>query len=103
MHYLREPFSDVPGYVEAPPTFVRGGYYDAMAALSKVNVGYGTFNGGQRQDPSQTGVSPRADYVMLRGFRGSNAYVNVANWSLGGLIPSDHNLVYADVTVPFLP
>jgi hypothetical protein len=102
MHYLREPFSDVGGYVEAPPTFVRGGYYDAMAALSKVNVGYATFNGGQRQDPSQTGVSPRADYIMLKGFRGSNAYVNVANWSLGGSIPSDHNLVYADVTVPFL-
>jgi hypothetical protein len=103
LHYLREPFGDVPGYVEAPPTFVRGGYYDAMAALNKVNINYPTFNAGQRQDAAQTGVSPRADYIMLKGFRSSNAYVNVANWSWGGSIPSDHNLVYADVTVPFLP
>ena len=26
--------------------------------------------------------APRADYLMLKGFRGSNAYVNVPNWSL---------------------
>jgi hypothetical protein len=103
LHYLREPFGDVPGYLEAPPTFVRGGYYDAMAALSKVNVGFPTFNGGQGQEASQTGVSPRADYIMLKGFRSSNAYVNVANWAPGGQPPSDHNLVYADVTVPFAP
>lgn len=103
LHYLREPFGDVAGQVEAPPTFVRGGYYDAMAALSKANIDYPTFNGGQHEDVAQTGVSPRADYIMLKGFRGSNAYVNVANWTYGGSIPSDHNLVYADVTVPFAP
>ncbi|MBW8750091.1 MAG: hypothetical protein JF565_01535 [Propionibacteriales bacterium] len=108
LHYLREPFTDTPGYVEAPPTLVRGGYYDAMAAVSKTNVGYQTFNGGNgttapHQDLSQSGVAPRADYIMLKGFRGSNAYVNVANWSLNGVTPSDHNLVYADVTVPFAP
>jgi hypothetical protein len=108
LHYLREPFNDVPGYVEAPPTLVRGGYYDAMAALSKANIAFGTFNGGdgttaERQAPVQSGVSGRADYIMLKGFRGSNAYVTVANWSWNGLTPSDHNLVYADVTVPFAP
>lgn len=103
LHYLREPFGDVAGQVEAPPTLVRGGYYDAMAALSKTNIDYPTFNGGQHEDVAQTGVSPRADYLMLKGFRGSNAYVNVANWTYGGSIPSDHNLVYADVTVPFGP
>ncbi|WP_457110112.1 hypothetical protein [Marmoricola sp. URHA0025 HA25] len=103
LHYLREPFGDVAGQVEAPPTFVRGGYYDAMAAVSKANIDYPTFNGGQHEDVAQTGVSPRADYIMLKGFRSSNAYVNVANWTYGGSIPSDHNLVYADVTVPFAP
>jgi len=103
LHYLREPFGDAPGQVEAPPTLVRNGYYDAMAALSKTNIDYPTFNGGQHEDVAQTGVSPRADYIMLKGFRGSNAYVNVANWTYGGSIPSDHNLVYADVTVPFAP
>jgi hypothetical protein len=108
LHYLREPFNDVAGYVEAPPTLVRGGYYDAMAALTKTNIAYSTFNGGngttaERQSPVQSGVSGRADYIMLKGFRSSNAYVNVANWSWNGIIPSDHNLVYADVTVPYAP
>jgi endonuclease/exonuclease/phosphatase family metal-dependent hydrolase len=108
LHYLREPWGDVPGYVEAPPTLVRGGYYDAMAALGKTNIAYSTFNGGNgttapRQDPVQSGVSGRADYIMLKGFRGSNAYTTVANWTWGGITPSDHNLVYADVTVPYAP
>jgi endonuclease/exonuclease/phosphatase family metal-dependent hydrolase len=106
LNYLREPYGDVPGYVEAPPTLVRGGYYDAMAALSKINIAYSTFNGGngtaaRTQTAIRSGVAGRSDYIMLKGFRGSNAYVNVANWSLNGLVPSDHNLVYADLTVPF--
>ena len=106
LRYLREPFGDVAGYVEAPPTFVRGGYYDAMAAWSKTNVAYGTSNGGNGttappQVAAQSGVGGRADYIMLKGFRSSNSYVNVANWSYGGVTPSDHNLVYADLTVPF--
>ena len=106
LHYLREPWGDVPGYVEAPPTLVRGGYYDAMAALAKYNIAYSTYNGGNgvraaAQTPNKSGVAPRSDYVMLKGFRGSRAYVNVPNWSWNGVTPSDHNLVYADVVVPF--
>lgn len=105
---VREPFGDVAGYVEAQPTFVRGGYYDAMAALQKTNIQFSTVNGGDgqtapRQAAAGSGVSSRMDYLMLKGFRSSNAYVNVANWSWGGLTPSDHNLVYADLTVPFTP
>lgn len=105
---VREPFGDVAGYVEAQPTFVRGGYYDAMAALRKTNIQFSSFNGGDgrtaaRQAPAGSGVSGRTDYLMLKGFRSSRAYVNVANWSWGGITPSDHNLVYADLTVPFLP
>jgi hypothetical protein len=106
LRYLREPYNDVPGYVEGPPTLVRSGYYDAMAALHKTNIQYATFNGGngttsERQVAAKTGVAGRSDYVMLKGFRGSKAYVNAANWSYNGVVPSDHNLVYADVTVPF--
>jgi hypothetical protein len=106
LQYLREPYGDVANYVEAPPTLVRGGYYDAMAAVSKININYPTYNSGNGttappQAPAKSGVSPRCDYIMLKGFRSSNAYVNVANWSLNGLTPSDHNLVYADLTVPF--
>lgn len=106
LHDLRTPFGDVPGYVEAPPTLVRGGYYDAMAAVSKSNIAYRTFNGGNgitaaALTPAPSGNASRTDYIMLRGFRGSAAYVNVANWSWNGVTPSDHNLVYADVVVPF--
>jgi endonuclease/exonuclease/phosphatase family metal-dependent hydrolase len=103
--YLREPFNDVPGYVEGPPTFVRAGYYDAMAAVRKTGIAYTTVNAINRvpsaqQTPRASGVATRSDYIMVKGFRGSNAYVNVANWSYGELVPSDHNLVYADLTVP---
>ena len=106
LHDLRTPFGDVPGHVEAAPTLVRGGYYDAMAALSKTNITYRTFNGGNGitaapLTPAPSGTASRTDYIMLRGFRGSAAYVNVANWSWNGIVPSDHNLVYADVVVPF--
>jgi hypothetical protein len=106
LRYLREPFGDAPGYVEAQPTFVRSGYYDAMAAVRKTNYQYTTFNATNgsptaRQTVAQSGVAPRSDYILLKGFRSCNAYVNVANWSANGLVPSDHNLVYADVTVPF--
>jgi hypothetical protein len=105
---LREPFGDVAGHVEAQPTFVRRGYYDSMAALRKTGIQYTTYNGGTgttsaRQSPSPAGVASRTDYLMLKGFRGSNGYVNVVNWSSGGIDPSDHNLVYADLTVPFAP
>jgi hypothetical protein len=106
--YLREPFNDVPGYVEGPPTFVRAGYYDAMAAVRKTGIAYTTVNAINRlpsaqQKPRASGVATRSDYIMVKGFRGSNAYVNVANWSYGELVPSDHNLVYADLTVPLEP
>ena len=109
LRYLREPYNDVAGYVEAPPTFVRGGYYDAMAAVRKVNYQYTTMNGGNgttasRQTAARSGVAARSDYIMVKGFRGSNAYTNVVNWSSSdGVVPSDHNLVYADLTVPFAP
>ena len=106
LRYLREPYNDVAGYVEAPPTLVRGGYYDAMAAWSKTNIAYQTYNSGNgttaaTQVAAQSGVAGRSDYIMLKGFRSSNGYVNVANWSYNGVTPSDHNLVYADLTVPF--
>src|SRR5206468_3503110 len=45
LRYKREPFCDEPTcHVEAPPTFVRNGYYDAMAAVTKVGYQYTTVN-----------------------------------------------------------
>ena len=102
IRYGREPYGDPAGYTPAQPTFVRGGYYDAMAALTKVNTGYSVVNAGARQTPHPSGLGPRSDHILTKGIRGSRAYVNVVNWSSGGSIPSDHNLVYADLLIPYL-
>lgn len=99
--YLREPFVDRPGYVEGPPTFVRNGYFDAMAAVKKSGYQYTTVNGHTPQVPALAGVASRADYIMLKGFEGSRSYVNVANWRYNSTWVSDHNLVYADLTIPY--
>lgn len=99
--YLREPWGDRAGYVEAPPTMVRGGYYDAMAAQVKTGFQYSTVNGKRTQAPSKAGVATRADYLMLQGFRSSRGYTNLANWKYNGSWVSDHNLVYADLTIPY--
>jgi hypothetical protein len=76
------------------------GYYDAQGAASRVNTQYSTFNGRKAQSASTTGIYAHPDYLMLKGLGASTSYVNVARWSDNGLIPSDHNLVYADVLVP---
>jgi hypothetical protein len=105
--YMREPFCDEPTcHVEAQPTFVRHGYYDAMAAVTKVGVQYTTVNGHTRtnQAASLSGVGTRADYIMLKGFRGSVRYENVVNRFVPGtskVTPSDHNLILADLVVPY--
>lgn len=99
--YLREPFVDRPGYVEGPPTFVRAGYFDAMAAVKKSGFQYATVNQHKIQKPSPSGVHSRADYLLLKGFEGSRNYVNVANWRYNGTFVSDHNLIYADLTIPY--
>jgi hypothetical protein len=106
MRYGREPYGDPAGYTPAQPTFVRGGYYDAMAAVKKRNYQYATVNvvGGRpsaHQTPHPSGLGPRSDHILFKGFRGSYSYVNAANWSYGGLVPSDHNLVYADLAIPY--
>lgn len=105
--YMREPFCDDPTcHVEAPPTFVRSGYYDAMAAVTKVNYQYTTVNGHSRtyQAISSSGVGTRADYILLKGFRSSVRYENVINRFIPGtdkVTPSDHNLVLADLVIPY--
>ena len=105
MRYGREPWGDVAGQVPAQPTFVRGGYYDAMAAQTMSGYTYSTYNStdgnpSARQVPNAAGLGPRSDYILMKGIVGSQAYVNVTNWSYGGTVPSDHNLVYSDILVP---
>jgi hypothetical protein len=91
----------------AQPTFVRYGFWDAMAARAKYGYAYGSVNKGAHQAPLNSGLGGRPDAIFLKGFganghgNGALLYQNVANWYGGyGRPPSDHNLVYADVVVP---
>lgn len=105
LRYTREPWGERAGHVPAQPVFVRAGYYDAIASRSRSNASYSTVNGdngkpSRTQRPYPTGVGPRADYILLKGIRGSLSYYNVVNWSYKGVVPSDHNLVYSDINIP---
>lgn len=87
----------------AQPTFVRAGFWDAMAAPTKANVAFGTVNKQAHEQRANSGLGGRADAIFLRGFNGNGSvrYVNVANWYGGGpKPPSDHNLIYADLRIP---
>ncbi len=105
LRYGREPWGDVAGYVPAQPTFVRDGFYDAMASQSMHGNTYSTVNavGGvasNRQVPNAAGLGPRSDYILMKGIVGSKSYNNVYNWSYNGTKPTDHNLVYSDIMIP---
>ncbi len=105
LRYGREPYGERAGYTAAQPTYVRAGYYDAMAAQRRSGSSYSVVNivgrgPSARQVPHPSGLGPRSDHILMRGIRGSYSYVNVANWSSAGLVPSDHNLVYADIAIP---
>jgi hypothetical protein len=106
LRYGREPWGERAGYVPAQPTFVRNGYYDAMASRSMHGQNYSEVNivGGKpsaRQRPNPSGLGSRSDHILLRGFTGSKTYVNQVNWSFNGMVPSDHNLIYSDIAIPF--
>lgn len=108
LRYGREPFGENPGYVAAQPTLVRAGYYDAMAATTRIGSQYSTLNAvnganSSRQAPHPTGLGPRSDHILIKGARGSLLYQNVVNFSDGGVVPSDHNLILADLQIPYLP
>jgi endonuclease/exonuclease/phosphatase family metal-dependent hydrolase len=105
LRYGREPWGEKAGYVPAQPTFVRNGYYDAMASQSMHNYNYSVVNsvGGHpsaHQRPNPSGLGARSDDILLRGFTGSKDYMNVVNWSYKGSVPSDHNLIYSDIMIP---
>jgi hypothetical protein len=105
LRYGREPWGERTGYVPAQPTFIRSGYYDAMASQSMHGQNYSTVNitGGKpsaHQTPHPSGAGPRSDHILMRGIRGSKTYYNVADWSYGGVVPSDHNLILSDIMIP---
>lgn len=106
LRYGREPYGDYAGYTAAQPTFVRGGYYDTMAALRRSGSQYSIVNAVNgtptaSQTPHPSGLGPRSDHILVKGFRGSSSYTNVVNWKYAGSVPSDHNLIFSDIAIPF--
>ena len=106
LRYGREPWGDTPGYVPAQPTFVRDGYYDAMASQVMHGQNYSVVNAtsdgtpSAHQTPNPSGLGPRSDHILMKGIVGSLSYTNVVNWSYGGVVPSDHNLIFSDILIP---
>lgn len=105
IRYGREPWGDYAGYTPAQPTFVRAGYYDAMASQSMHGYNYSTVNAinlkaSARQVPNPTGLGARSDHILMKGITGSKTYYNIINWTYGGIVPSDHNLIYSDIMIP---
>lgn len=86
----------------AQPTLVRGGFYDASASQHKYGTTKPTFNNlktpaQQVDDPN--GDGQRIDYILTKGFQGSDEFTN--EWKpSGSVIPSDHNLITAVLRVP---
>lgn len=99
---LRSPYGDQAGYVEAQPTFIRSGFFDSRSAPRRAGIAYGTVNGHKRQFPMNSGAGTRSDYILFQGYWGGRTWTNVSNWpGTSGVTPTDHNLVFADVSVPF--
>lgn len=90
---------------EGQPTFIRGGFIDAQGAVTKVGIQYGTVNKHVANQPAgNSGFGGRADFILLKGFTGTSRYENVrkAYGDASATYQSDHNLIFANVFVPFV-
>ena len=81
---------------------VSAGFYDAAAAVTKVNYQYSTenhqYNTGRVQAPTSLGAGARLDVVAMYGMTGASTF---RIWHHGdALVRSDHNMVTADVRLP---
>ncbi|MFL6060655.1 MAG: hypothetical protein ACJ72E_05455 [Marmoricola sp.] len=89
---------------EGQPTFIRGGFYDAQGAVTKVGIQYNTVNKHVADQPANlSGFGGRADFILLDGFTGSNRYevVHRTYGNASSAYQPDHNLVTAEVFVPY--
>jgi len=88
---------------EGQPTFIRAGYLDAEAAVTRAGVAYSTLNKHvANQAPDVSGFGGRADFIVAKGLTGFNKYVVVPKTygNASAAYQSDHNLVYAELFVP---
>lgn len=85
----------------AQPTLVRGGFYDSSASLHKYGTmkpTYNNYKAPSQQVSDPNGDGQRIDYILTKGFQGSDEFTN--EWNPGGsVIPSDHNLITAVLRV----
>jgi hypothetical protein len=86
----------------AQPTLIRGGFYDSSASLHRYGTDKNTYNGYKapsQQIPDANGDGQRIDYILTKGFQGSDEFTN--EWNPGGsVIASDHNLITSVLRVP---
>ena len=88
---------------EGQPTFIRAGFLDAQAAVTKTGVAYSTLNkhvANQARDVS--GAGGRADFIVVKGFTGVSAYAVVPKTygDASAAYQSDHNIVAAELFIP---
>jgi hypothetical protein len=98
---------------EGQPTFVRLGYLDALNALSRTGIEWNTVTKHAPEVANPFGFGARADFILTKDFGGSVAYKTVANvtsaavdWGLlhpGDHHPTDHNMIWADLRIPYSP
>ncbi len=91
--------SDKSGY-SGHDAMIAGGFADTLAAATRINPEYTTSNGfATTLKPNSSGFGSHLDVVMVKGGKGgADRWVNLMQ-NPDPDRPSDHNLVYADITI----
>jgi endonuclease/exonuclease/phosphatase family metal-dependent hydrolase len=80
-------------------TLVAQGFYDASAAVTRVNIKYTTMNHFNTTLPaSSQGFGSRLDMLFVKGAKGSARFENVMKVT-DPARPSDHNMVVSDIVL----
>jgi len=75
------------------------GFYDASAAITRINFQYTTYNEFKLRVPLSThGVGVRMDMLMVKGAPGASRYENVMR-VVDAARTSDHNMVLSDLVL----
>jgi len=98
-HQTFEPTDAKGTYLSLPhDVFRSAGYFDTASARKTVNFEYNTTNQFvKKEQPNPRGFGARLDVVFTLGMPGAQ---RAGQRLTGAPYGSDHNLVYADITVP---
>jgi endonuclease/exonuclease/phosphatase family metal-dependent hydrolase len=84
----------------AHDALISAGYYDTAAAKTQVNTQYTTYNNFVKTiTVNPSGWGARLDVIAIKGVTGATKFENVMKKTNSDR-PSDHNLVYTDLTLP---